>query len=429
MKKDILTSSRLGESYTRIKHDSGLTICLYPMRGFSSAFAIFGTRYGSVDTTFKTNEDADFVTVPEGIAHYLEHKLFEGEECNAFENFSKTGAFSNAFTSFDTTAYHFTCAGHFAENLRTLLDFVQNPYFTDENVQKEQGIIAQEIKIYLDDPGWRVFFNGLGAVYHNNPVRIDIAGTVESIAQINKELLYRCYRTFYNLNNMTLSIAGNFDPDEALKICDEMLKPSKDIGLKAIVPDEPAQVKEKRVSQKLYCALPLFQLAFKMPNLSGKEGVKNYIIHNIMLDAALGGFSPFYTRFYESGLINDTFSASVFKGRGFFLPIISGDSRDPDKVAEEVKKELARLKNDGIPKEDFETVKKTTYGDLIGIFNNVGGVAKSAMNADMNGIDLYENLEMTASVTYDDVMGALTALDTENSSLSVVEPLDRSVNS
>ena len=425
MKKEILRSSRLGENHISIKHDSGLNIFMYPMKGFSSAFAIFGTRYGSVDTTFKTNEDSDFITVPEGIAHYLEHKLFEGEECNAFENFSKTGAYSNAYTSFDTTAYHFTCTQHFGENLRTLLDFVQNPYFTDENVQKEQGIISQEIKIYLDDPGWRVFFNCLGAVYHKNPVRIDIAGTVESISKINKELLYRCYNTFYNLNNMTLSIAGNFDPDEALKICDEMLKPSKDIGLSAIVPEEPSTVKEKRVTQKLYCAVPLFQLCFKKPGFVGKESARNYLVHNIMLDAALGSFSPFYSKWYDSGLINDTFSAGVFKGRGFFLPVISGDSREPDKVADEVKKELYRLKKDGIPKADFDTVKKTTYGDLIGVFNNVGTVAKAVMNSDFNGISIYDNLELAAAVTYDDIMNALTDLDLENSSLSIIEPLER----
>ena len=425
MNREIIKSTRLGESYTRIKHDSGLTICLYPMPGFSTSFAIFGTRYGSVDTTFKTNEDSDFITVPEGIAHYLEHKLFEGEECNAFENFSKTGAYSNAFTSFDTTAYHFSCTDRFGDNLRTLLDFVQNPYFTDENVQKEQGIIAQEIKIYLDDPGWRVFFNALGAIYHNNPVRIDIAGTVESIAKINKELLYRCYNTFYNLNNMTLAIGGNFDPDEALAVCDEMLKSSKDIGLKAIVPDEPAQVKDKFVTQKLYCALPLFQLGFKMPALTGKECMKSYYVHCIMLEAALGSFSPFYCKWYEEGLINDTFSTGVFKGRGFFLPFISGDSREPQKAAEEVKKELLRLKKDGIPKDDFETVKKAFYGDLISIFNNVSSLTRSMMTADFNGISIYDNIELSASVTYDDVMNALEALDTDNSSLSVIEPLDR----
>lgn len=425
MIKKTLKNDRLGECCTYIRHDSGLSIYFYPMPGFSSAFAIFGTRYGSVDTTFKTNEDADFITVPEGIAHYLEHKLFEGEECNAFERFSKTGAYSNAFTSFDTTAYHFTCSDNFGENLRILLDFVQHPYFTDENVQKEQGIIAQEIKSYLDDPAWRVFFNGLGAVYHNNPVGIDIAGTVESIAEINKELLYRCYNTFYNLNNMTLSIAGNFDPDEALRICDEMLAGSKDIGLKTIVPEEPELVREKRVSQKLYCSLPLFQIFFKKKDPGGIDRVKSFLRHDIMLEAALGSFSPFYTRFYEEGLINDTFSTGVFRGRGFFLPFISGDSRDPERVNDEVIRELTRLKKDGIPKEDFELVKKTSYGDLISVFNNVTGVGRAAFNADLAGIGCYDMIELATEVTYDDVMETLSGLDTENISLSTVEPLER----
>ena len=298
-------------------------------------------------------------------------------------------------------------------------------YFTDENVQKEQGIIAQEIKIYLDDPSWRVFFNNLCGVYHNNPVRIDIAGTVESISHINKELLYRCYGTFYNLNNMTLSIAGNFDPAAALEICGRMLNPSEDIGLDAIVPDEPPTVKEKRVSQKLYCALPLFQLGFKLPSYKGSEAIKKYIEWNILLEAALGSFSPFYSRCYDSGLISDSFSAGVFRGRGFFLPFAAGDSKDPDRLTEEIKKELYRLKKEGIPEKDIDVVRKITYGDLICSFNNVSSVAKNAMNADLAGADAYTSLEYTASVKNEDILSLLDSLDIENSSLSVVEPLER----
>ena len=423
MTKEILTSARLGESYTRVKHDSGLTVHLYPMKGFSTAYAIMGTKYGSVDTTFRTREDKDFITVPEGIAHYLEHKLFEGEECNAFENFAKTGAYSNAFTSFDQTAYYFSCAGRFGENLRTLLDFVQNPYFTDENVQKEQGIIAQEIKIYLDDPGWKVLFNCLGAIYENNPVRIDIAGTVESISHINKELLYRCYNTFYNLNNMTLAIAGNFDPDEALTICDEMLKSSADPGLETKVPDEPPTVKERRVTQKLYCAVPLFQIGYKMPNLTGRESVRQYYIWNTLFNTAFGSFSPFYAKFYDEGLINAAFAPGVFKGRGFFVPMISGDSRDPDRVNEEITKEIERLKREGIPRGDFEVVKKSSYGDMIAGFNNVSSVGRSLMSTYFNECDIYSPIDICADVSYEDITEALHSLDTDNSSLSIIEPM------
>lgn len=423
MKKEIIRSERYGEEYIRIKHDSGLTVCLYPMENYSTAFAIFGTKYGSVDTTFKTKNDADYVTVPEGIAHYLEHKLFENDDCNAMELYAKTGASPNAYTTFDCTAYHFTCTDKFGENLRILLDFVQNPYFTDENVEKEQGIISQEIKSYLDDPGWRVFFNGLGGIYYNNPVRIDIAGTVDSIRSINKDLLYRCYNTFYNLNNMVLSIAGNFDPDEALAICDETLKKSEDIDLSVIVPEEPYEVKEKRVTQKLYCAVPIFQLGFKMKSPDNDEQLKKFIIYNILFDTAMGPSSPFSDRLYDSGLINDAFSAGVFRGRGFFVPLVSGESRDPDKVCSDIINELNRLKKDGLPRDEFEINKKMNYGTLINGFNNVSSVAKNVMNSEMNGINVYEATETVARVTYEDVMEALAELDTDNYSLSIIEPL------
>lgn len=403
-----------------IKHKSGCTICLYPMPKYSSAYAVFGTKYGSVDTTFKTKKDNDYITVPEGIAHYLEHKLFENDECDAMELYSKTGASANAFTSFDCTAYLFSCTQNFSENLKILLNFVQEPYFTDENIEKERGIISQEIKMYLDDPGTRVLYNCLGAVYHNNPVRIDIAGTVESIQDINKELLYRCYNTFYNLNNMVLSIAGNFDPDEAIEICDELLKPSDNPEVDAVVPDEPYEVKEKKVIQKLSCAIPLFQIGFKIPLPS--EQYKQYIVYNIMLEAALGSTSYFYDKLYEDGLINDSFGVGVFSGRGFFLPIVTGIAREPEKVTELVINELNRLKKEGIPKEDVRIVTKMTYGDLFSTFNNVESVGRAAMNAHFDNRDIFTGVETTAKVTYEDVMAALNELDLDNYSLSIVEP-------
>lgn len=403
-----------------IKHKSGCTICLYPMPEFSTAYAIFGTRYGSVDTTFKTKNDADYVTVPEGIAHYLEHKLFESEECDTFELFSKTGASANAFTSFDCTAYLFSCTQNFGDNLKILLNFVQEPYFTDENVEKERGIITQEIKMYLDNPGTRVFYNCLGAVYHNNPVRIDIAGTVDSIKEIDKELLYRCYNTFYNLNNMVLSIAGNFDPEEALAICDELLKPVENQELDVAVPDEPYEVKDKRIVTKMSCAMPLFEIGFKIPYPN--EPSKAYLVYSILLDVAFGRTSDFYNRLYDEGTISDSFGVDVFKGRGFFLPMISGICREPEKVTEEIINELKRLKKDGLPGDDVDIVIKMAYGQLFSVYNNVEGVAKTAMRETFNGNDVFTNVELASKITYDDVMKALMSLDLDNYSLSIVEP-------
>ncbi|WP_312640611.1 EF-P 5-aminopentanol modification-associated protein YfmH, partial [Hydrogenoanaerobacterium sp.] len=226
MNKTVISSERLGENYVKIKHSSGLTMLLCPKPQFSSAYALFGAEIGSIDTTFKTSKDNDFVTVPAGIAHYLEHKLFESEDGDAFERYAKTGASANAYTSFDKTAYLFSCADNFKESIEILLDFVTHPYFTEETVRKEQGIIGQEIKMYDDNPDWRVLFNLLGALYVNNPVRVDIAGTVESIAEIDADLLYRCYNTFYNLNNMVLVVAGNFEIDTVLEAADRILKPA-----------------------------------------------------------------------------------------------------------------------------------------------------------------------------------------------------------
>ncbi len=423
MNREIIENQKIGEKYIRIKHPSGCTICLYPMENYSSAYALFGTNYGSVDTTFKTDEDEDFVVVPEGIAHYLEHKLFENDECDAFELYAKTGANANAFTSFDKTAYLFSCSQKFEENLEILLNFVQEPYFTDETVQKEQGIIGQEIKMYQDDPGWRVFFNGLQAVYHNNPVRIDIAGTVESIAKINKELLYRCYNTFYNLNNMVLSIAGNFDVDKALEICDRLLKKSADHKLEKIIPDEPYEVKEKSVTVKLSCAQPLFNIMYKFPKMTEKEAAKAYIVYNNLFETCLGRTSAFYTEMYEQGLINETFNVGVFNGRGFFVGVIDGESKEPQIVMDRVNSELKRLRTAKPDRQEFENIKKRTYGELLASLGSVENVATSVLSAEMAGISAFEYIKLAAEVTYDDIIEALDKLDIDNSCISIVEPV------
>ncbi len=419
-----IVNERVREEYFRLKHKSGATILLYPMKKYSTAYALFGTKYGSVDTTFKTNADEDFVTVPEGIAHYLEHKLFENDECDAFQLYAKTGASANAFTSFDKTAYLFSCSQKFEENLEILLNFVQEPYFTDETVAKEQGIIGQEIRMYEDDPGWRVFFNCLQALYHKNPVRIDIAGTIESIAQIDKDLLYRCYNTFYNLNNMVIAIAGNFDVDKTIEICDRLLKPSEDPGLQVIVPDEPSTVREKRTVQKLSCAIPLFNIGFKFPAYEGKERYRNFIIYNILMEMCLGKNSDFYNTQLENGIINDTFNVGVFCGRGYFTVIADGESRNPDKVMEEVTKELYRIKKDGLKEEEFITIRNMTYGDLVACFNNVESVATNMLDYEINGIGIYDGIEIAATVTFDDIKKALQDFDIENSSISIIEPVE-----
>lgn len=424
MKKEIIENARTGEKYTRVLHDSGLEILIWKVKDHSVKHAIFGTRYGSVNTTFKTVDDEDFVTVPNGIAHYLEHKLFENEDTDVFDLYAKTGAFGNAYTSFDKTCYLFSCTDNFIPSLKILLDFVQKPYFTEETVRKEQGIIGQEIRMYDDDPNWRVFFGLLEGIYHKNPVRIDIAGTQESIAQINADLLYRCYNTFYNLHNMCLAIAGDVDEDEILALCDEMLIPSKNKELMSIVPEEPDEVAVKYAEEQLEVAVPMFSLGYKAAPIGKDEAVKNDVLSDIVLALLADETSVFYKRLYEDGLINSTFSSETFSGEGFFVPIFSGESRDPKRVAELINEEIDRCKKDGFDRERFELIRKAYYGSLIRALANPESLASGLINTGLRGHGTaFSVIETVASVTVEDAERFLRErMNTDNCSLYVVRP-------
>ncbi|MEG0839619.1 MAG: pitrilysin family protein [Hydrogenoanaerobacterium sp.] len=399
MNKETIFSKRLGEGYVRIKHPSGLTLLLCPTPQFSSVYALFAAEIGSIDVTFKTDADDGFVTVPAGIAHYLEHKLFESEDGDAFSRYAKTGASANAFTSFDKTAYLFSCSDNFEQSLDILLDFVTHPYFTEETVRKEQGIIGQEIKMYDDDPNWRVLFNLLGVLYSNNPVRVDIAGTVESIAKIDAELLYRCYNTFYNLNNMVLAIAGNFEIDAVIKAADRILKQAEPITIQAEVPDEPREVKASRVEMKLPVAMPLFNIGFKEKAGTKRENTLNQVLDEILLEIIAGEASPLYRRLYDAGLINPSFDTEVFTGRDFASVMFSGESREPDAVYAAVCDEIEALQRTGLDEKSFLRSKKAIYGRYVRMLNNVDDIAGELMQSHFGGFNVYEPIDIIADCT------------------------------
>ena len=253
-----IKSEILGEKYFEVDHKSGLKIFIMPKENYSSSYAVFGTKYGSIDTKFKRSDSDEWITVPEGIAHFLEHKLFENEDLDAFARYAKTGASANAYTSFDKTCYLFQCSGNFEASLEILLDFVTHPYFTKETVEKEQGIIGQEITMYYDVAGWMSTFNLLRCLYKNHPVRIDIAGTVESIAQITDRLLYDCYNTFYNLNNMCLAVVGDVTPEQVLAVCDKMLEKAEPLSIERSFDDEPREIVESYAEYNLAMSMPVF---------------------------------------------------------------------------------------------------------------------------------------------------------------------------
>ena len=426
MVKKIIKNDRTGEQYTYVKHSTGLDIYIWKMDNYSTTHALFGTKYCSINTKFKTKDEPDFITVPNGIAHYLEHKLFENEDCDVFKLYAKTGASANAYTSFDKTAYLFSCTDNVYESLEILLSFVQNPYFTEETVQKEQGIIGQEIRMYDDNAGWRVFFNMLGGLYHNHPVKIDIAGTIESIAEINADLLYKCYYTFYNLNNMVLSIAGNVDEDRVLELCDKLLKQGGNPELETAFEDEPETVYKHEVVQKLEIAMPMFHVGFKGKPEKGLDAVRAEIETNFVLSLLADESSDFYKKLYDDGIINSSFSSEVFMGDGYFCSIFAGESRNPRLVRDKIIEEINRCKKEGLDEERFNIIKKSYYGALIRDLNDAEAIATIMLNAGMEKLSAFDVIETVAAVKFEDVQKRLDKqFNTENVTLSIIEPLSQ----
>lgn len=423
MKMEKITNDRVHDSYYSFKHPSGLRIFVYPKEGSNSTYAIFGTRYGSVDTSFRRSDEKEVCTVPEGIAHFLEHKLFESEDGDAFTRFAKTGASANAYTSFDKTCYLFSSTENVYESLEILLDFVQSPYFTEQTVQKEQGIIGQEIRMYDDDPQWRVMFNLLKALYHHHPVKIDIAGTVESIAEITPDYLYRCYNTFYNLNNMALCVAGNIDPERVLELCNKMLKSSEAVEVERIFEEEPAGVVEKRVEQKLSVTLPLFQFGFK--EAAGHRSIQELAQMEVLLELLASDASPLYRRLLDANLINTaSFGSEYFEGPGYAAVIFSGESKDPDAVAKEICSEVERLRKEGISQEAFARARKALYGRNVAALNSAEAIANAMITLTFDERELFSYIDALATVELQDVQDLLEKqLLTKNSALSVITPI------
>lgn len=411
----------LNDSYYEIDHSSGLKIFVYPKENYSSAYAVFGTKYGSIDTRFRLEGEKDFICVPEGIAHFLEHKLFESEELDAFARYAKTGASANAYTSFDKTCYLFSCSGNFRQSLEILLDFVSNPYFTPETVQKEQGIIGQEIKMCNDDPGWESLFSLLRAMYHNHPVKIDIAGTVESISHITADLLYSCYETFYNPMNMALAVAGNVTVEQVLSVADRILKPKASKKIERSFEQEPETVVQDTITRKLSVAMPIFAIGYKENIKTPERTLKEALESAILLDIIAGKTSNLYEELISEGLVNTTFDTEYFEGYGYSAHIFTGESTNYEKVRERINGEIMRVKKEGVSREEFDRIKKKHYGSFIMNFNDIDSIANDLVGEYFSGCGLFERLSVLESITAEDIDARLrNAINIENSSMSVI---------
>ncbi len=412
----------LNERFYDIDHPSGLKILVMPKENYSSSYAIFATKYGSIDTMIQMNDGA-FKEIPEGTAHFLEHKLFESEDLDAFERFAKTGASANAYTSFERTGYLFSCSANFKKNLEILLDFVQNPYFTQATVEKEQGIIGQEIDMYKDVPDWEVMFNCLRTMYHNLPIRIDIAGTHESIAQITAETLYGCYDNFYNLHNMVLAVAGNVSVDEVVEVADKVLKPVEGRMAQRKLIDEPHEVIDSYVEEKLSVATPQFMFGFKENWDTPERTTKEEITMEILLDMISGQSSELYKRLFDGKLINNSFGYEYFTGFGYSCVLFAGESSNPKRVAQEIVAEIKKFRETGFEKSAFDRTKKKLYGRMIMGMNDVDGIANNMVVSYFAGEDIFADFEIYKTVTLDDVNELFAkTLDEKYSVLSVINP-------
>lgn len=417
-----ISNSLLGDSYYEIQHKSGLKIFVYPKDGYSTTYAVFGTNYGSIDTFIKKSGE-DAVAIPAGTAHFLEHKLFESEELDAFERFAKTGANANAYTSFDKTCYLFSCSSNFKENLGILLDFVQHPYFTQKTVEKEQGIIGQEIRMYQDEPSWQVLFNLLKCLYHKHPVKIDIAGTVDSIAEITADMLYDCYNNFYNLGNMVLAVVGNTTVEEVLEVADANLEAKELVKIERADYGEPEEIVSDYFEEALAVSQPLFTLGFKESTKGGELTLKDKILTSLLLEYISGDTSPLYERLFNDGLINTGFGSEYFTGYGYRAVIFSGESRDPKAVADAIKAEIRKVHKEGIREEDFERIRRMHYGRAIMDYNDVDGLANELVAATFEGYGLFDEIEIYKTLTLKDAEDRLKEqMHEEFSAMSVIIP-------
>ena len=416
----------LGEKIYEDTLPNGLRIKVVPKRGFARSYAFFATDYGSMDTRFRL-DGKDYVS-PDGVAHYLEHKMFDMPDGNALQKMSQTGASPNAFTSYNITAYHFSCTSMFEENFRTLLQFVSQGYFTQESVEKERGIIAQEIKMYADNPASQVDENLFCAMYRNHPIRVSVAGTVESIQDITAQTLIDCHRAFYDPSNMVLCVVGDVDPRQIHDIALEILPKvpggasERDYGEK-----EPAAPNQHTITQEMEVSMPMFSVGFKGAEVpKGPQRLRQEIIGDLAGEILCGESSRLYQEMYESGLIDPGFGVSYSLVRELSMLCLGGDSENPQAVLDAVLQEAQRVVKEGVDEELFLRLKRSAVGRRIRGLDSFEGLCYRLALSDFDGYDYFTFPALYESITAEDVRRLIAReITPEQAVLSIILPKTR----
>lgn len=407
--------------------NNGLKVYLLAKIGFSKTYGLFSTKFGSIDTTFVPLNESEIIKVPDGIAHFLEHKMFEMKEGDASDEFAKLGASTNAFTSSSRTAYLFNTTSHQKECVELLLDFVQDIYLTDETVEKEKGIINQEIGMYDDDPDWRCYFGSIQNLYQKHPVKIDIAGTVETVAQIDKETLEKCYHTFYHPSNMMLFVVGDFNPKEMFDVIrnnQEKKHFAKETNIKRLSIDEPFDIDKKEETLHMDVLMPKVIVSMKInDNLTNpKEKLKRELCMNILLDLLFAKSSQIYEEWTNEGLINDSFSANFTQERDYSLLQIGGDTFKAIELKDKIIDFIQRIDEYIIDEDDFQRVLKKNIGMFIGIFNSPESIANMFSRYYFEGIMIFDFVDELSKLTLNDIYNLKKLFNKKYVSSFIVTP-------
>ena len=420
---EIINNDILNEKLYKKEYANGLRAYIMPKPGYQKTYAMFATNFGSIDDKFIHPETGETVEVPDGVAHFLEHKLFSMKDGSAMDKFAEMGSSSNAYTSFTHTSYLFSCTSGFEESFKLLLDFVQNPYITEESVENEKGIIGQEIRMYEDDPDWQVYFNFINCLYNDFSVKKDIAGTVESISGIDRELLYKCFKTFYAPSNMVIFVVGDVEPEEVYGIIEEKVPVNNEkVELQRFYKEEPDNIAAKRKEAICDVSMPIFMYGFKLnPNFN--DIIKTEICLDILLEMLTGKSSNLYEKLYESGLITSPLGVDITLEKEYAFFNISGESREPDKVIDEIKDAINNMKKEGVNAEVFDRIKKRLLGDYIRQFNSVDKIAHMFMANIFRGVDILEYVNRYKEIEVSDIKEVLdTLFDFDKEALSIIKP-------
>ena len=414
---------RIGEEVIWVTMDNGLPVCIVPKKGFSRKYALFATRYGGMDMRFRLN--GQWLDTPAGIAHYLEHKMFDTEDGNALQELAMNGAEPNAFTSNAITCYYFDSTEKFYENLEILLSFVSVPYFTDESVEKEQGIIGQEIGMIEDNPEWQVYKQLMQSLYHTSPARTPVAGSVESIREITAQTLYDCHKAFYTPANMCLVVVGDVEPQQVLDIARRVLpKDSGELIERDYGAEEPTEAARAYAEERMEVSMPSFLVGFKCPPQHGGEEQHRFAaIGELACDVLMGESSPLYALLYSQGLINGSFGAAFDILPGAAYAYAGGDSKDPKAVAEAILAEAQRLVREGVDEDYYKRIVNANFGAALRELNSFESIAVSMAEGRFQGYDPYRFPEIYDSITAADVLAFLRENVTRSHmALSVIAP-------